>query len=339
MPQPQQYPTNDQRLHQVSSTSLPTSVSCDTAPRRIQPNQSTWFNPTDTTTKLQAALYLDAPRQRYQSGQPDCRYQQKEEKKVYQIENDAPEQQSGGFHTTFESAEEELAYSDESFDKVFVNFVEIEAVCSKCRSLFPSKSKLHTQIKFYDTASVPPSSHPFSNLGARPALLLIDASMKIVLENGIRVFGDTNAVRLISDLVAEYLSIWESWGLVQIPPERWMKVSLKPGWEVKVSAIKPRVYPLDNDAQWLVDDTFNKLHQQGHMKFTSDLTPFSFPVFVVWESDSEGKKKGRAAVDIRKLNDLVLPNFYPLPLQSKIVANVQDCTNLAVLDAASFFYQ
>lgn len=44
-------------------------------------------------------------------------------------------------------------------------------------------------------------------------------------------------------------------------------------------------------------------------------------------------------VDIQKLNDMVLPDSYPLPLQSEIIANVQGCTNLAVLDAASFFNQ
>lgn len=152
------------------------------------------------------------------------------------------------------------------------------------------------------------------------------------------MFGDADAVRQISDLVAEYPSIWESQGFVQIPPERWMKVPLKPGWEAKVSAIKPKVYPLGNDARRLVDNTFNELHQQGRMKFMSNPTSFSFPIFVVWKSDSEGKKKGHAVVDIRKLNNLVLPDSYPLPLQSEIIANVQGCTNLAVLDAASFFY-
>ena len=75
------------------------------------------------------------------------------------------------------------------------------------------------------------------------------------------------------------------------------------------------------------------------MKFTSDPTPFSFPVFVVWKSNSEGKKKSCTVVDIHKLNDQVLPDPYSLPLQSEIITNVQRCTNLAVLDAASFFYR
>lgn len=62
-------------------------------------------------------------------------------------------------------------------------------------------------------------------------------------------------------------------------------------------------------------------------------------MFVIYKTDFHGKRKGRAVVDIRKLNNLVLPDSYPLPLQSKIIANVQGYTNLAVLDAASFFYQ
>lgn len=44
-------------------------------------------------------------------------------------------------------------------------------------------------------------------------------------------------------------------------------------------------------------------------------------------------------MDIRKLNDLVIPNAYSLPLQSDIISNVQGYTNLAILNVALFFYQ
>ena len=118
-----------------------------------------------------------------------------------------------------------------------------------------------------------------------------------------------------------------------------MKVPLKPGWEAKVSAIKPKVYPLGNKACQLVDKTFDKMHHLGRLKFTTEHTPFSFFVFVVWKLDAESKRKGRVVVDIQKLNDMVLPDSYSLPLQSEIIANVQRYTTLAVLDAASFFYQ
>lgn len=101
-----------------------------------------------------------------------------------------------------------------------------------------------------------------------------------------------------------------------------MKVPLKPGWKAKVSAIKLRIYPLGNEARQLVDETFDEMHRLGRLKFTSEHIPFSFPVFVVWKLDAEGKRKGRAVVDIRKLNEMVLPDSYPLPLQSEIIANV-----------------
>ena len=81
------------------------------------------------------------------------------------------------------------------------------------------------------------------------------------------------------------------------------------------------------------------MHRLGRLEFITEHTPFSFPVFVVWKADAEGKKKGKVVVDIRKLNEMVLPDLYPLPLQSEIIANIQGCTNFAVLDADSFFYQ
>ena len=78
-----------------------------------------------------------------------------------------------------------------------------------------------------------------------------------------------------------------------------MKVPLKPGWEAKVSAIKPRIYPLGNEARQLVNETFDEMHCLGRLKFTFEHTLFSFPVFVVWKLDAEGKRKGRAVVDIQ----------------------------------------
>ena len=117
-----------------------------------------------------------------------------------------------------------------------------------------------------------------------------------------------------------------------------MKVNLKPGWESKVSSIKLKVYPLAIDNKRLVDKTFNKLQRLGRLKYITSPTPFSFPVFVIWKTAANGKKKSRAVVDIRELNNLVIPDAYPPPLQSEIKANVQGYTNLAVLDAASFFY-
>lgn len=103
--------------------------------------------------------------------------------------------------------------------------------------------------------------------------------------------------------------------------------------------MKPRVYPLNNKNQQVINKTFDKIHCLSRLKFTTEYTLFSFLVFVVCKVNAEGKRKVKAMVDIRNLNEMVLSDSYALFLQSEIIANVQGCTNLAVLNKASFFYE
>lgn len=162
------------------------------------------------------------------------------------------------------------------------------------------------------------SEHKFSYTSTPTNL-----SIEIRLDKRMRVYRDKHIVTLLAQLVTKNLSIWESEGFVQIPSERWMKVSLKHGWEAKISTIKPKVYPLENKARQLIDETFDKMHHLSRLKFTSEDNPFNFLVFVIWKTDTEDKKKGRAVVDVQKLNEMVFPNSYPLLFQSEIIANVQ----------------
>lgn len=60
-----------------------------------------------------------------------------------------------------------------------------------------------------------------------------------------------------------------------------MKVPLTPKCELKVSTIKPRVYLLGNEVCQLVDETFDKMHCLGRLKFNKAYTFFSFPVFII----------------------------------------------------------
>lgn len=166
----------------------------------------------------------------------------------------------------------------------------------------------------------------------------LEPGLAIRLANRIRVYGELLAVQKISDLVDEFPSIWEPSGFVQIPPKRWMTVPLCIDWQSHLYIIKPRVYLLGNKAKALVNEIFNELQWQDRLVYTQTYTFFSFPVFVVWKPKPNGKK-GRAVVDIRRFNDLVVPNTYPLLLQSDIITTVQRCTQLAVLDTAFFFYQ
>ena len=84
---------------------------------------------------------------------------------------------------------------------------------------------------------------------------------------------------------------------------------------------------------------FDKMHKQSRLKYITDPTLFSFPVFVIYKTDFHGKRKSHAVVDIQKVNNLVLLDSYPFLLQSEIIANVQGYTNLVVFDTPSFFYK
>lgn len=87
------------------------------------------------------------PHQPYQSNPLYYSYQKTNEKRVYQIDEDVMENQSKGFYNIFEKEGNDMTYSDKSFDKIAVHFVCIEASCTKCRAIFPSRSKLYNYLK------------------------------------------------------------------------------------------------------------------------------------------------------------------------------------------------
>lgn len=96
---------------------------------------------------------------------------------------------------------------------------------------------------------------------------------------------------------------------------------LKPGWEAKILAIKPKVYPLAIKSKYLVDDTFDEIQHLSQFKYTTSYTFSGFLVFIVHKIDTKGKKKEYAMVNIHKLNDLVFLDANPLFLQLNIIAS------------------
>jgi hypothetical protein len=67
-------------------------------------------------------------------------------------------------------------------------------------------------------------------------------------------------------------------------------------------------------------------------------TPFSYPVFVVFKIGYNRKRYSRVVVNLRSLNQIALPDIYPIPLQSNIIGAVYGSKFITVLDYASFFY-
>ena len=156
-----------------------------------------------------------------------------------------------------------------------------------------------------------------------------------VLPNGTTVYGN---VPEIIQVVDEHLSIWKEQGFADVPEAEWMHIPLRSDWENKAPKTA-RVYPIGADSRRIIDETFDKLQDQGRLEWTKQSTPFSFPVFIVWTTKADGTRKGRAVVDIQGLNAVTQTDVYALPLQSDIINAVEGCKYITVVDCASFFYQ
>ena len=106
-----------------------------------------------------------------------------------------------------------------------------------------------------------------------------------------------------------------------------------------------KIYPLGARDRKVVNDTFEPLHAAGKMQYTTQPTPFGFPVFVTWKKVPDPKNpgaqidKGHAVVDLRGTNKILLPDSYQIPLQSDLFASLRSTRYISTMDALSFFYQ
>ena len=60
---------------------------------------------------------------------------------------------------------------------------------------------------------------------------------------------------------------------------------------------------------------------------------------MVWKTQADGKRAGRAVIDTRGLNQITQTDAYPISLQEDIIAKVKDCSYISVVNCTSFFYQ
>lgn len=184
------------------------------------------------------------------------------------------------------------------------------------------------------TSTTSPGSKP-----ATPTTAVPEIRQEHVTSSGITVYGTDAAAQAITSVAEAFPSLWQDDGsTVCLPPEEWMPITLEPDAKVAPS----KVYPVGQTDKDFIDQEFDKLQSQGKLEFTSQPTPFSFPVFVVWRTiqkpDEPPVRKGRVVVDIRGLNKVTKLDTYPMPLQADITALVAGCPYISVFDAASFFY-
>ena len=170
------------------------------------------------------------------------------------------------------------------------------------------------------------------------ATSLSGPAAETVHSTGATIYGNTAASQAIAGVVEAFPNLWKDTGNANIPEEQWMEIPLVDNWEDIYKAGQARVYPVGKRDKQVIDDAFDKLHQQGRIDWTNSSTPFSFPCFVVWKDTADGPK-GRVVVDIRALNKITVPDAYPVPSQAEILALIIHCSHISTIDAAAFFYQ
>ena len=172
-------------------------------------------------------------------------------------------------------------------------------------------------------------------VSAMDATTAIDHNLEHILPNGVTVYGNDQAQSRIGAIVDEYNDVFIDTGVtIDIPEDQWMPIPLKPGAKPKPS----KVYPLGQKDREVVDATFDKLQQQGKLRFSTQPTPFSWPCFVVWRDTPQGRK-GRVVIDIRGLNAITDDDGYPLPLQSDIIALIAGYRYISTVDGVAWFHQ
>lgn len=160
--------------------------------------------------------------------------------------------------------------------------------------------------------------------------------MEIVTSNGITVYGDPSAYNRLSTVAENYPTIWNDiGGVVNVPESEWMPNNTLAGAKPEPA----KVYPLGPADRQIVAQEFDQLHLQGKMQWTTEASPFAYPVFVVWRTLADGTRKGRVVVDIRGLNKISEFDAYPMPLQADILSSVSGCAFISVMDCTGFFHQ
>ena len=98
-------------------------------------------------------------------------------------------------------------------------------------------------------------------------------------------------------------------------------------------------FPINTANKNVINKIFDKLHQNGKMDWTKTPTFFVFPVFVVWKTANNGKRKFKIIIDIRNFNKLTITDFYQLQFQPNIINVLHGMRNINGMDKFAFFFQ
>ncbi|SLM38909.1 probable transposable element [Lasallia pustulata] len=242
-------------------------------------------------------------------------------------------------------------FEDERHSQIEISLDStVPFICVKNSSwkekILPRHTRVGTVTKYKEEECYPVDVEDHS-LAAKYTPVKVDVSKpETKLANGVTIYGDAETVAVLADVINAFPRTWSDLGdMVNITPEEHLSIPLTVDWNTSTAAkLSHRAYPMGPNKRAVIDEEFDKMHEQGRMSWSVEPTPFSFPVFVVWKtvfSGSEKKptKEGRVVVDIRGLNKITTTDAYPIPLQSEIISAVHGSKFISTMDCTGFFHQ
>ena len=155
---------------------------------------------------------------------------------------------------------------------------------------------------------------------------LSDKETKLV--NDITVYRTSEKVKDVMSVIDDYLTIWtDVRNTVNLSDDEHMTILLINDWMSSEVKLSHHIYSLKPKSWALVDEKFDKLHDEGKMTWTNASMSFEFSVFIVWKtvfmsSEKVSTRKGWVMMNIQGLNKITINDTYLLPLQSDIIAAV-----------------
>ncbi len=136
--------------------------------------------------------------------------------------------------------------------------------------------------------------------------------MKKKFSNEIIVYEIFKIRKQLFDIVETY-SLWDKIDniVMNILENEWISIILKS--EIKIEEIE--VYSMKSKKRELINEIFNKLHDQKKMHWTIEAITHKVFVFVIWSRINEEKKE-LVVTNIHDLNKIVKYDSYLISLQT-----------------------
>lgn len=91
--------------------------------------------------------------------------------------------------------------------------------------------------------------------------------LETVHATGVTIHGTPESTPSIAAVINRYPSLWQDTGNVtNVPESQWMDIPLVDNWTEIYKPGQVRVYPLGKADREVINNSFDKLHEQGRME-------------------------------------------------------------------------